>query len=507
MTQRRFQKHVEIKSVDGERRVATGAVLVPNRVDRQGDFERPETIREVAEDYMERRAEGDATQYPVQDGVMHAAFPSDAASIVESTVLDEAREVGGVEYPAGTWIVSRKYHDDELWGLVNDGVLGGFSIGGQVLGDAEYDEAPDDVTVPDGYPAERGVTELKQLRINEISDVDIPAVPDATYAMVKAADIKKNLVDEVADVDEFVELMAERGHKEADSRRVWEYIWTVRAKEATLERFYDGQTFDEKECVDTLTNEGYSEAEADRFCGTQYWDTKSMTDDTTDDGGEKTTTLEDNGETILRRFSRALQSVTGSTSDSAETTKDGRTLSAQSLADAKAIHDASESLIARQDDREAVRFTDDPDDSFDIAAYGDEGAEDSRSKEQPSEQAEDTDTTDKTMTEDTQSDLAEAVKTLDDRLESIEKELDDAADGEVEDADAEKSDEGADLVDTLETLTDKVDELDERVDTIGKQSGESQQLATTDDGGDDAAEKGIDSTDMMQKLGLPAGGD
>ena len=464
---RRFQKRVQVENVDEERRVATGAAMVPDRVDLQGDFERPEAIREAAEDYMHRRSKGPDAQYPVQDGVMHAAFPDDAASVVESTVLDEDREVGGIEYPAGTWIISRRYDDDELWSLVRDGVLGGFSIGGQILDDAEHETVPDDVTVPDDYPDDRGAVELIQLRINEISDVDIPAVPDATYATVKS--LEKSVLDDVTDLDEFIELMAGRGHDEDDALRMWDYLWQAKARELGVdeEKNFDG-------CVASLMDDGHSEEAARNICGAQYQEHKDM-DDTT----------------ILRRFTRALQSITNTTE------KDGRTLSEASLTDAKAIHDASEALIARELNHETNRFTDDPDDSFDIAAYGDGGAKTASMPEKAAE-------TDDTMTdEDTESDLAETVEALNDRIESLEKDLADADDGG--DEETEKNSEESDLADAVESLTEKVESIDERVETIGKQSGESTQIGGSDD--EEPAEKGIDSADMMRKLGLPAGGD
>ena len=44
--------------VDDEQQIATGALLVPNRVDTQGDFFRPEAIRAIAHDHIYRLQRG-----------------------------------------------------------------------------------------------------------------------------------------------------------------------------------------------------------------------------------------------------------------------------------------------------------------------------------------------------------------------------------------------------------------------------------------------------------------
>ena len=66
---RQFRKTVSIKAVDEDERTATGAVLVPDELDHQGDFLRAPAVRSFhSED--------------VETGVMHSAFPSDRKSVV-----------------------------------------------------------------------------------------------------------------------------------------------------------------------------------------------------------------------------------------------------------------------------------------------------------------------------------------------------------------------------------------------------------------------------------------
>ncbi len=46
-----YEKRVDYVAKDADAQTATGVVMVPNTVDHQGDWERPETIRAFAEQF------------------------------------------------------------------------------------------------------------------------------------------------------------------------------------------------------------------------------------------------------------------------------------------------------------------------------------------------------------------------------------------------------------------------------------------------------------------------
>lgn len=208
-----FTKQVAIKATDDDERIATGVVLTPNEVDHQGDFLRPEGIRALYSDSPD-------------NGVMHAYFPNDSAELVRNEVLDQDKRIDGVKFEAGEWVISRKYHDDRLWKLVKDDVLGGFSIGGEITKYQEYRMLPADVSVPEEVEFEEPATKLIDGTVTEISDVDIPAVPKADHAVVKS--MEKNIVSDVSGESEFIEVMLGRGHSEDDARRLWAYLKELR---------------------------------------------------------------------------------------------------------------------------------------------------------------------------------------------------------------------------------------------------------------------------------------
>lgn len=109
---------------DGERQIAYAAVLIPNDVDKQGDVIPPYVVERAAHEYMAEYRKMDS-DHDLQDG---AGVP------VESWILKDEQEFdlpdgGTVTYPEGTWVVGKRFVDDE-WERVKAGELTGFSIYG-----------------------------------------------------------------------------------------------------------------------------------------------------------------------------------------------------------------------------------------------------------------------------------------------------------------------------------------------------------------------------------------
>lgn len=529
----RFEKQVEIKAVNDEERVATGVVLTPWEVDRQGDWLRPEGIEAMY------------TPSP-DDGVMHAAFPDDDAELIRNEVLTESEEIDGVEFDEGEWVIRRKYHNDELWSLVGN-ILHGFSIGGEVSEVNQWDdpaELPDEVTFPDGVE-EGETTELVNGFVEEISDVDIPAVPQATYATVKS--LGKSVLDDVSSKDEFVEVMEERGHKAKDAEALWSYI--QERKEAGID------------VVDQLPDEIPENTKMD------------------DESEPAVEDLEDEDIGFLKQL-RNL--VTKSDDDvkqddppeisSAEVSKAigvakaGRTLSDENVRALMAAHDAIEASLATELDFRQNRFTDDPNSDFDIADFDKSADEESLEKalekltdaqvvhvteaieefvdsqggdaevstlrewtwnkeddldgdvltalnvaldefwddQHPENQAvagrfaewveEQADTISIANMADNDElvskldELTDTVESIDERVKDLESEGDDPSDDEGDDG-TEKGVTGEDVLEGLNTLNEKVEDIEERVDEMSKASADTQQAESTESGDNENSEK------------------
>jgi len=223
--EQRFEKRVDYLAKDSDNRTATGVVMVPNTVDHHGDWGRPETIETFATQFGAFMDVEEA-----DGGVMHAVWPSDWMTLERNEILTEAEEIGGDTVDAGAWVQTWAYHDDELWSLVEDNVLGGHSIGAinvkwDYVGD-DPGELPDGVTVPDEVDVNE-YWELTDGIVQEVSAVDFPAVPDAqilSTSKARAATAEKRLADHLGNPEGFIEEAMDRGHSEEEAERMWDVL-------------------------------------------------------------------------------------------------------------------------------------------------------------------------------------------------------------------------------------------------------------------------------------------
>lgn len=123
-TKKRFCKAVSKVDPDenGDLRLVTGIVLEPDVVDSQGDTYSADEIRKTAHLWMM-----DFQNIDLQ----HKALINHGASPVESWIVPEGgAQVGNAVVKAGTWMLTVKVMDDELWGAIKKGEYTGFSIAG-----------------------------------------------------------------------------------------------------------------------------------------------------------------------------------------------------------------------------------------------------------------------------------------------------------------------------------------------------------------------------------------
>lgn len=124
----------EFKEVDDEKRVLMGAAMIPEKpiYRRDGDeeyyvFFTKETIRRASELYLINGKQGNAT-YEHQDKISGLSLVE--SWIIEDSEKDKSRKYG-LDYPVGTWMVSMKVNNDEIWEeYVKSGKVKGFSIEG-----------------------------------------------------------------------------------------------------------------------------------------------------------------------------------------------------------------------------------------------------------------------------------------------------------------------------------------------------------------------------------------
>lgn len=129
-------KHeVQLKEIDQEKRILMGAALVPNKkIYRKNEktkreweiFFKEETVRKASELFLMRSNQNNATLEHAKD--------LDGMSVVESWIIEDDVHDKSVKYgfslPKGTWMISMKVNNDDIWKRVKAGEVKGFSIEG-----------------------------------------------------------------------------------------------------------------------------------------------------------------------------------------------------------------------------------------------------------------------------------------------------------------------------------------------------------------------------------------
>jgi len=120
---------------DNEKQMVLGPAMIPNqkifRKDGQGNpyyvYFTPETIKLIAQKYMKNK-------YTDNNDQMHDGEAVKDVYVVESWIKesenDKSTDYGFSELPVGTWFVSMKINNLDIWNKVKDHQLNGFSVSG-----------------------------------------------------------------------------------------------------------------------------------------------------------------------------------------------------------------------------------------------------------------------------------------------------------------------------------------------------------------------------------------
>ena len=157
-----LKKHeIELKEVDAEKRILMGAALIPNKqIYRKNDkneeyyiYFSEETVRKASELFFMNSNQNNATLEHKQK--------LDGMSVVESWIVEGEYDKSmnyGFNFPKGTWVISMKVNNDEIWNKVKLGEVKGFSIEGYFADKYEMSLINEDDLL---------ITEIKNLILNE----------------------------------------------------------------------------------------------------------------------------------------------------------------------------------------------------------------------------------------------------------------------------------------------------------------------------------------------------
>ncbi len=141
------QKHeLYLKEINAEKKILMGAALIPDksiyRRNDKGDeyyiYFSKNTVRQASELFFKKSNHKNAT-FEHENKI-------DGVTIVESWIVEDSKKdktaLYGLDVPVGTWIVSAKIDDEELYNKAKSGEIKGFSIEGYFAD--RYDMSKDD---------------------------------------------------------------------------------------------------------------------------------------------------------------------------------------------------------------------------------------------------------------------------------------------------------------------------------------------------------------------------
>lgn len=126
-----------LKQVE-DKRLVMGPLLIPETIDLQNEIVSREEIESAAHNYMTKLTFQKDPEFlskiglnsRADQGFMHVDF-SKKIAVVESYIAPISFELNKRQIIEGTWMVTVKVFDDEVWNLIKAGKIRGFSIGGE----------------------------------------------------------------------------------------------------------------------------------------------------------------------------------------------------------------------------------------------------------------------------------------------------------------------------------------------------------------------------------------
>lgn len=143
------QTKVNLAEIDKEKRILMGAALIPNkniyRTDGEDEYYiyfSDDTVRKASELFLMR---GNQNKSTLEHEAELNGLTVVESWIIEDEVHDKSRKYG-LDMPVGTWMVSMKVNNEEVWeNYVKTGLVKGFSIEGYFTDKLEMSKMGDDI--------------------------------------------------------------------------------------------------------------------------------------------------------------------------------------------------------------------------------------------------------------------------------------------------------------------------------------------------------------------------
>ena len=202
------EKIVKFAKVDEEQRILMGLVLQPEqliyRVDEDGNefemFFSAETIKDFSQNFFQ-------SGFQLNSKLEHDE-PIEGVTFVESWLVENPKvdksAAFGLEYPKGSWLVSMKVDNDDIWNnYIKTGELKGFSIDGMV----ELEEVNFKSDIQMSKSNKNILALLKQIVSGAEQEVEV------TLGSVKSGELDIQFDGETLEVGTAVFLIADESEK------------------------------------------------------------------------------------------------------------------------------------------------------------------------------------------------------------------------------------------------------------------------------------------------------
>ena len=202
------EKIVKFAKVDAEQRILMGLVLQPDqliyRVDEDGNefemFFSAETIKDFSQNFFQ-------SGFQLNSKLEHDE-PIEGVTFVESWLVENPKvdksAAFGLEYPKGSWLVSMKVDNDDIWNnYIKTGELKGFSIDGMV----ELEEVNFKSNIQMSKSNKNILALLKQIVSGAEQEVEV------TLGSVKSGELDIQFDGETLEVGAPVFLLADESEK------------------------------------------------------------------------------------------------------------------------------------------------------------------------------------------------------------------------------------------------------------------------------------------------------
>lgn len=191
------EARVELKTIDKEKRILMGAALIPNKpiYRRNGEDEyyiyfSQDTVRKASELFFINGNQNKAT--------LEHQMDVQGTSVVESWIIEGEQDKSrmyGMELPVGTWMVSMKILNDELWeGYVKSGKVKGFSIEGYFVDKVEASKHEE--IDADELEAEKKLKEIENVILSAMG-VQLSSVEDLKFNNDDIKQFVKNIKGDI----------------------------------------------------------------------------------------------------------------------------------------------------------------------------------------------------------------------------------------------------------------------------------------------------------------------